>query len=123
MKNKILYVDDEIINLKIFKNAFRRDFEIITAESANEALEILEKERIDLVITDQRMPVMTGVELLREIYERFPEIPPQRLILSGYAEDEDIRTAFRKYKLSKFISKPWEYKNLKGIINNALQDS
>ena len=83
-KHSVLYVDDEQSNLRIFKDTFRRDFEVLTAISAFEALEILERNRVDVVITDQRMPNMTGVELLKKIYARFPNNPPHRLILSGY---------------------------------------
>lgn len=122
-KYKILYVDDEEINLRIFKNSFRRDFTIYLALSAQEALEILDKEKIDVVITDQRMPEMTGVELLKKINEIHSEIPPNRLILSGYAANEDIQKAFDEYKLFEFVSKPWEYKELKAIIIRAIKDS
>lgn len=118
---KILYVDDEESNLRIFKDSFRRDFEIYTAISGYKALEILELKEVDVIITDQRMPGMTGVELLREINNRYPHIPPKRLILSGYAEDDDIKEAFNKYKLSKFIPKPWDYTELKEIIINAIK--
>ena len=117
-KVKILYVDDEEINLRIFKDAFRRDFEIFLAISGYEALEILEKTTVDVIITDQRMP---GMKLLKEIYSRFPQIPPERLILSGYAKNEDIADAFKNYKLSRFIQKPWNYNELKEIIINALK--
>ncbi len=122
MKYKVLYVDDEESNLRIFKDTFRRDFDIVTVISAFDALKHLEKELVDVVITDQRMPGMTGVELLKEINEKFSEIPPQRLILSGYAEDSDIKKAFREYKLSKFISKPWNYMELKEIIVNSIKE-
>ena len=121
-KKKILYVDDEEINLRIFKDSFRRDFEIRTAISGKKALEIIENEFVDIVITDQRMPGMTGVELLKEINEKYPKIPPHRLIVSGYSQDNDIKEAFEKYKLMKFISKPWKYEELKTIINNALNN-
>lgn len=120
-KYKILYVDDEESNLRIFKDNFRRDFEVKTAISAYEALEQLEQDLVDVVITDQRMPGMTGVELLAEINKKYTEIPPNRLIISGYSEDKDIKLAFRKYKLSKFIPKPWEYEELKEIIMNAIK--
>lgn len=121
MKYKILYVDDEESNLRIFKDSFRRNFEIILAPSGIEALEILDKQLVDIVITDQRMPKMTGVELLKKISKRFPEIPPHRLILSGYSEDKHIKEAFEKYKLRQFISKPWEYNDLKNLINDTLK--
>lgn len=66
------------------------------------------------------MPEMTGVELLKEINKRYAEIPPNRLILSGFSKNDDIKEAFEKYKLSKFISKPWDYVNLKQIILNSV---
>ncbi len=119
-KYKILYVDDEESNLRIFKDTFRRDFQVITAISAFVALELLEQELVDVVITDQRMPGMTGVELLAEINKKHPEIPPKRLILSGFSEDKDIKKAFEEYKLSRFIPKPWDYQELKQIINSAI---
>jgi CheY-like chemotaxis protein len=122
MKNRILYVDDEESNLRIFKDTFRRDFDIIIASSGYEALNKLEEELVDVIITDQRMPGMTGVELLEEINRRFPDIPPQRLILSGYSEDNEIKRAFKEYKLSKFIPKPWEYDELKQFIVNSIKE-
>jgi response regulator RpfG family c-di-GMP phosphodiesterase len=120
-KTNVLYVDDEESNLRIFRDSFRRVFNIFTALSGKEALRILSEEKIDVIITDQKMPSMTGVELLREVNLRYPEIPPNRLILSGYSEDEDIAKAFKEYNLSKFVSKPWEYEELKNIIENAIK--
>lgn len=119
-KYNILYIDDEESNLRIFKNTFRRDFNIFLASSAQEGIEILRRSKIDVVITDQRMPGKTGVELLKEIHELFPEIPPHRLMLSGYAAPCDIDTAFKEYGLFKFISKPWEADELREIILNVI---
>jgi DNA-binding NtrC family response regulator len=121
MKRAILYVDDEEINLRVFKNSFRRDFNVFVANSASEGLSILEENSIDVVITDQRMPDVTGVEFLKEIHHRFPDIPPNRLIVSGFAKDEDIQTAFNEYKLFSFISKPWDADSLKEIILKAIE--
>ena len=122
MKNKykILYVDDEEVNLRLFKSSFRRDFEIFLANSAKEGLLILEKNKIDVVVTDQRMPEMTGVELLKIINDRFKNIPPNRLIVSGYSLNEDIEKAYKLYKLFRFIAKPWKYDELKQIILDSI---
>ena len=120
-KPKILYVDDEEINLRIFKNAFRRDFEIFLAQSANEGFELFKNIKFDIVITDQRMPEMTGVELLKKIHETNPGIPPNRLILSGFSRDEDIDRAFNEYQLFSFVSKPWNAEDLKEIILKAIK--
>ena len=120
-KPTILYVDDEEINLRIFKSAFRRDFEIILAQSAKEGYELFKNNQFDVVITDQRMPEMTGVELLRKIHETHPSIPPSRLILSGFSEDEDIDQAFKEYQLFSFVLKPWDADNLKALILKAIE--
>ena len=121
MKYNILYVDDEDINLRVFKNTFRRDFNLFLANSAKEGLEILEKNKIHVVLTDQRMPEMTGVEFLREVHIRYPLIPPNRLIISGFAKDDEIDTAFQEYKLFSFVSKPWKSEDLKQIILKAIE--
>ncbi len=116
----VLYIDDEESNLRIFKNTFRKDFNILLARSAKEGIELLRSNSIDVLITDQRMPEMTGVELLREINSLFPEIPPNRLMVSGYVAPEDIEVAFNEYHLFKFISKPWEADQLKQTILHAI---
>ena len=119
-KYKILYIDDEESNLRIFKNTFRREFEVFLASSAKMGIEILHKHSIDVLITDQRMPQMTGVELLRVIKEQFPNIPPNRLMVSGYAAPGDIDDAFNNYDLFRFIAKPWDAEELKHIILTAI---
>jgi len=119
-KKTILYIDDEDINLRLFKNTFRRDYFVLTASSAKEGLKILEQNNIDLVITDQRMPEMTGVEFLSCVQKEFPHIPPGRMIISGYSDPEDIDLAFREYQLYKFISKPWNEEELSQIIQKAI---
>ncbi len=119
---KILYIDDEIVNLRLFKHSFRKDFEIFTAESGIKGLEILEKREIDVVITDQQMPEMTGVELLEIINKKYPELPPCRLIVSGFSRDEDIEKAFDKFQLFSFVSKPWNYEKLKQTIINSVKN-
>jgi len=122
MKKVILYIDDEEINLRLFKNTFRRDYTILTATSAEEGLTILQENRVDLVITDQRMPDITGVQFLSMVQEKFPAIPPGRLIISGYSDPEDIDLAFKKYQLYQFIPKPWDQKELFEIIKKAIDN-
>lgn len=117
----ILYVDDERSNLRVFKSTFRREFTILLAESAREAVELLRQNKVDLLITDQMMPEMTGVELLRQIKELYPDIPPNRVMLSGYAQPDDIDRAFEEYRLFKFISKPWDEGQLKDLILEAIE--
>ena len=119
-KISILYIDDEDINLRLFKSTFRREFDIHTIGSAVEALKFLKKNKVDIVITDQQMPEMTGVELLKEIYNRYPEIPPARLMVSGYSATEAINEAYSKYNLHKLITKPWEINDVRQIIYESI---
>lgn len=119
-KYTVLYVDDEEINLRVFRNTFRRDFNILTAQSAMEGIKLLQTNVVNIVITDQRMPEITGVEFLKMINDMFPQIPPNRLMLSGFSKTEDIDKAFQNYKLFQFILKPWDADELKAIILNAI---
>ncbi len=117
---KILYVDDEEINLRSFTRSFRRKFSIITASSGKEALEILENDGdIAVLITDQRMPEMTGIELLERISPKFPDLP--RLILTGFSDEEDIKKAVNHCGIFRYLSKPWEEEDLESSLNQALE--
>ena len=119
-KLHILYVDDESINLRLFQQIFKREFNIFTAICGKEALNILKNKTIDVVITDQMMPEMTGVELLKVLKSNFPQIPPSRIILSGLSKEKVIDEAFSKYNLFAFISKPWQKENLLKTIYNSI---
>jgi len=121
-KKTILYIDDEEINLRLFKATFRRDYDILIAKTASEGLEIISKSSVDLIITDQRMPEVTGVEFLAMVQKIYPQIPPGRLIISGYSDPEDIALAYKEYQLYKFISKPWDQNELQEIINKAMNN-
>ncbi len=119
MTPTILYVDDEQDNLVSFKAVFRRQYNILIAESAAEALEILSKEAIGLVISDQRMPKMTGVELFEKIKDLYPDTI--RMVLTGYSDMQAIIDAINKGNVYQYISKPWQADELKVIIQNALE--
>ncbi len=120
-KTKILYIDDEEKNLILFKNSFRREFEIVTANSAQKGIELIEQFDFDVIITDQRMPEMTGVEFLKEVQKRFSRVPPSRLIISGYSDQEAIDEAFDKYQLYKLIQKPWDRAEVIKVISEVLK--
>lgn len=124
-KIHVLYVDDEPINLKLFKFSLQKEFHIHIATSGKEALKILEKEngKIKVVITDQMMPEMTGVELLKEINHLYPDIPPSRLIISGFSKTSIIEEAHEKYNLFKFISKPWRKEDVKKTIYASIESN
>lgn len=118
-KIQVLYVDDEVNNLHSFKAAFRRDFMVFTAESAKDGLKILEEENIDIIITDQRMPEMTGVEFLESIIPHYPE--PIRILLTGYTDIQAVIDAINKGQVYHYVTKPWDEDQLRNIINKAYE--
>ncbi|MDR9398405.1 response regulator [Salibacter sp.] len=116
-KIHVLYVDDEEHNLVSFKASFRRSFKIWTAISADDARDILEKEEIHIIITDQRMPDETGVEFLVSILDKHPE--PIRMLLTGYSDIEAVIDSINKGQVYRYITKPWNDKQLELSIRNA----
>lgn len=118
-KFTILYVDDERGNLNAFKNTFRRDYRILLAESPGEGLELLENEKIDLILSDQRMPEMTGVEFLQQSLAANPD--PNRILVTAYSDFEAIQNAINDANIFKFVKKPWDPQQFKGVIDHALE--
>ncbi len=115
----VLYVDDEIHNLNSFKAGFRRIFNVFTAESAVEGRKILETEDIHVIVTDQRMPVTTGIEFLESIIPDFPE--PIRILLTGYADINAVIDAINRGQVYKYIQKPWREDDLQINIEKAFE--
>jgi len=118
-KYNILYVDDEEVNLRIFQRAFKRHYNVFTAESGFDAIKILESNRIDLIMSDQRMPGMTGVELLIKIVPKYPNIA--RMIMTGFSDEEEIIRVDREVGLDRFLVKPWNQEDLKEEFDKALE--
>jgi len=116
---KVLYVDDEVSNLNAFKASFRRQFQIYTATSADEGLEILKNEAIEIVLADQRMPGKTGVDFFESILDINPN--PIRILLTAYSDINAIIDAINKGKIYRYITKPWNDFDLKLTIENAYQ--
>lgn len=118
-KISILYIDDESNNLVSFKATFRRDFDIYTAESASEGRKIIEQHSIQVIISDQRMPGMTGVEFFESIKEEYPE--QIRILLTGYTDIQAVIDAINKGQVYRYITKPWNEHELKMTIENAFE--
>ncbi|MBS1689007.1 MAG: response regulator [Bacteroidetes bacterium] len=116
-KINILYVDDEVNNLTSFKAMFRVKYNVFTAISADDAMKIMETQPIEIIVTDQRMPNMTGVEFLEKVLEKYPE--PMRILLTGYADMNAVIDAVNKGKIFHYLSKPWNEEELDSTIQRA----
>ncbi len=115
----ILYVDDEEDNLTVFNSAFRRDYEVHLALSGQEGLEIMKKHPIQMIITDQRMPEMTGIQFLEKIIPDYPDCI--RMILTGFSDIEAIIQAINTGRVYRYITKPWSKEELKINIDKGLE--
>jgi two-component system response regulator HupR/HoxA len=119
----ILVVDDEVRSQEALRRTLEEDFEVLCASSADEGMEILEKEQstvaIRIVLCDQRMPGTTGVQFLREVRTRWPEIV--RIILSGYTDAEDIITGVNEAGIWQYLLKPWQPEQLLLTIQRAAE--
>ena len=116
-KINILYIDDERSNLTAFKASFRRDYNIFISETTEEALEILNGHEIQIILTDQRMPEMTGVEFLQSVIGDHPE--PIRILVTGYSDIQAVIDAINQGQVYKYISKPWNNDYLKVALDKA----
>jgi len=114
---KILYVDDEEHNLKSFKASFRRQYEIHTAISAFEARSVLTNTNVHIIISDQRMPQMTGVEFFKSIKDSYPD--PIRVLLTGYTDIDALAEAINEGHIYRYITKPWNELEVNNCIINA----
>ena len=119
MTSGVLYIDDEINNLNSFKAAFRRDFNIYVAQSAKEGRRILEEQEIGVIITDQRMPVLTGIEFLESILNVYPDTI--RILLTGFSDMNAVMDAINRGQVYKYLVKPWQNDELRLYIQNALE--
>ena len=118
-RHAILIVDDELEILRSLTLTFAEDYEVFTASSATEALQWLEREDIALVLADQRMPEMTGVELLAKILLLKPNVI--RMILTGYTDTAAIIEAINQGHIYRYITKPWNRQELRITVKRALE--
>src|SRR5690606_16653313 len=117
---RILIVDDEEAILETMAFTFEDDYDVLTATNARQALQILdERSPVAAVITDQRMPEMTGVEFLAQVCERHPHTT--RIILTGYADGEAMVRAINEGHVYAYVTKPWEPEELKQLVHRAVE--
>src|SRR3546814_5189263 len=116
-KIAVLYVDDEKNNLIAFKAEFRDKFQIYTAISGFEGLEVLDQHPVHVILTDQRMPKMTGVEFLEKVIEKHPE--PTRILVTGYSDMSAMIGAINKGQIFHYINKHWDEEELEETIKQT----
>ena len=119
MSYKILIVDDEPANLRTLARLFREDYEILTAASGAEALALLGHHEVALLITDQRMPGMTGIELLKKTVTLRPRMV--RIILTGYTDVDALVEAINCGHVYRYVAKPWNNDDLRLTVKRGLE--
>jgi len=116
-KIKVLYIDDEEINLEAFFSSFRKKYEVYLANSADEGMKILNTNSINVIIADQRMPNKTGVSFFEEVKIKYPETI--RIILTAYADYETAYESINRGSVFRFVQKPWDFDELSNIIEDS----
>ena len=114
----VLYVDDEPSNLELFRLQVGKAFHVCTAKSGNEALELLARQNIWVLLTDERMPGMSGVELLARTLDRWPDVV--RIIVSAYSDAARLLAAINRGHAHEYLVKPWDRKELQTCIERAI---
>ena len=113
----VLVVDDEPFSVASMRMALEDDFHVLEATSADEAWRLLEENWVQVVVSDQRMPGRTGVELLSDVRGRWPETV--RIIVTGYTESSDMIEAINAAGIYQFITKPWHPEQFLMAVRNA----
>jgi two-component system sensor histidine kinase/response regulator len=118
-KIRVLYVDDETNNLLAFQAGFRRFYEIYTASTVAEGLTVLNEKDIHVILADQRMPKVTGVEFFGIVRKAHPD--PMRILITGYSDIGALVDAINTGEIFRYIKKPWDDLELKTAIQNAYE--
>ena len=115
----ILYVDDEPDNLRVFELTFRNEFSILTATSAEEGMVLLNENRVAVVLSDQRMPGVTGVEFLARV--RSLDSSAVRILVTAYGDVEILGSAINEGCIYRYIPKPWEPEDMRLTLQRAIE--
>lgn len=115
----LLIIDDEVEITKALTRQFRRKYNVFSTTDANDGLKIMEQENIQVVLSDQRMPGMTGVDFFMRIKDKYPDA--LKLILTGYTDIEAVIGAINEGQVFRYVKKPWNPAELDTIINEAFE--
>lgn len=118
MSVKVLFVDDDEANLVVCEAACGDDFEVVTASSAEAALECMRREEVGVIVADQRMPGTTGVELLERVRVEYPDTV--RVLITAYTDIQAAIAAINRGRVRRYLRKPWEPGELKAELADAL---
>tara|TARA_B110001454_G_scaffold219179_1_gene250868 strand:- start:163083 stop:164213 length:1131 start_codon:yes stop_codon:yes gene_type:complete len=120
-KPTILCVDDENDNLEALERIFRKKYNILKAASGKQALEVIQQHgnEISLILTDQRMPEMTGIEVLEKVIGQYPEMI--RILITGFTDLESVIQAINKGQIYQYITKPWDPVELSNTVDRAVE--
>lgn len=119
MKHTILCVDDEADNVDSLERLFRTKYKVLKATSGAEAVRHLDKHRVTVIISDQRMPQMTGVEFLAQSLTTHPDAI--RILLTGYADIEVVIEAINSGRIYRYVNKPWDPVDLVNTVDKAVE--
>jgi signal transduction histidine kinase len=119
VKHSILCVDDEVDNVDALERLFRRKFNVFKATSAAQALKLLAQHPVTVIISDQRMPHMTGVEFLQESLKTHPNAI--RILLTGYTDIESVIAAINSGQIYRYVTKPWDPVDLANAVDRAVE--
>jgi signal transduction histidine kinase len=116
---KVLFVDDDEANLAVCEAMFGGEFQVLTAPSGAEALALLRKHEVAVVVSDQRMPIMSGIELLEQVRGEFPDAA--RILVTAYTDSHAAIEAINRGRVRRYLRKPWEPSELKAEILDGLE--
>jgi|GEM_PF-542430 len=117
----VLYVDDEVHNLRAFAAEFRRDARILVASNLPDAMYLLETEPVDLLVTDHKMPQGTGLEMLAAAVRAFPDVV--RVMITAYGTLDLLKEAVNLGHVDWYLEKPWEARELRRIIHTSRREA
>src|SRR5271165_1177138 len=117
-RHTLLIVDDEVDVLESLRHQFHRGYRVLTSATGHQAIEILENDDVELILTDQRMPGMSGDQFLREARRLRPDAI--RMLFTGYADIQAVISAVNEGHIFRYILKPWDSTELEGIIRQGV---
>lgn len=116
-KHTLLVVDDEMDVCDSVHALLRRDFHVLRARNADDGFKMMQESEVHIIMTDQRMPKMTGVELLSKVRTRHPQAV--RMLFTGYADLDSVIAAINQGRIFKFLKKPWQPADLEEAVHEA----